>query len=230
MMNKAEIVSLSKELQDIKNLKIQIENITKQRNEEQIPKRLIAYNLACSVMFVDMRNSTDMTDNNGRKDMIKIYKMFAKLVIKAVENNNGRVEQIMGDGLLCTFINDNIPSGDHAINAAMDINTYLDQAYNAIVEKDWEIKCGIGIRTGHIYVTRIGIRGKNKVSKVAYPSAITNYACKMCGAAEGGEILFDETTYSQIQNKNLKEEAKTVAKDRIGKCKSIKGRIWRIEA
>lgn len=39
MMNKAEIVSLSKELQDIKNLKIQIENITKQRNEEQIPKK-----------------------------------------------------------------------------------------------------------------------------------------------------------------------------------------------
>ncbi len=227
-MEKADIKLLTNELKQIKDLKIEIVDIDKQLFDNQIPKGSKAYNLKCSVLFVDIRNSTDMTKINGRKNMVKIYKMFAKLVIKAVEANGGRVDQIMGDGMLCTFVDAEMTSGMQAINAAMDINTYLNEVYNPIVEKSWTISCGIGIRTGHVYITRIGTRGENRTSKVAYPSSITNYACKLCGVAEGGEILFDEITYSQIKNNDLKKKAKTVNTEKLGKCKSIKGQIWRI--
>lgn len=225
---KEKISQLKNQLEQIKKLSIKTRNIQSNVYDEQVPKGNEALNLKCSVMFVDIRNSTDMTDENGRKNMIKIYKMFAKLVIKAVEDNGGKVDQIMGDGMLCTFIDGDVPSGANAINAAMDVNTYVNEAYNSIVESSWKISCGIGIRTGHIYLTRIGTRGKNKTSKLAYPSSITNYACKLCNIAEGGEILFDETTYSQIKNKKLKAKAKTVIKAGIGQCKSIKGLIWSI--
>ena len=228
-MGKSNSELLTNELKQIKDLEIEIINIDKQFFDNQIPKGSKAYNLKCSVMFVDIRNSTDMTDETGRRNMIKIYKMFARLVIKAVEGRGGRVDQIMGDGMLCTFVDGDIPSGAKAIDAAMDINRYLVEAYNPIVEKSWEISCGIGIRTGHIYLTRIGTRGRNKTCKVAYPSSITNYACKLCNTAEGGQTLFDEITYSQIKDKAIKDIAKTVNKYKLGKCKSIKGKIWSIE-
>lgn len=227
-MLKEDISQLKNELKQIKDLPIKIKNIDKYVYDKHVPKGTEVFNLKCSIMFVDIRNSTDMTDENGRKNMVKIYKMFAKLVIKAVENNDGKVDQIMGDGMLCTFIDGNLPSGAKAINAAMNINTYLSEAYNPIVEESWEISCGIGIRTGHVYLTKIGTRGRNKTCKVAYPSSITNYACKLCNIAEGGEILFDETTYGQIKNKELKKVVKTVNKNMLGICKSIKGRIWRL--
>ena len=224
-----DISQLRNELKQIKDLHIKIRNIHEYVYDEHVPKGAEVFNLKCSVKFVDIRNSTDMTDDNGRKNMVKIYKMFAKLVIKAVENNDGKVNQIMGDGMLCTFIDGDIPSGAKAINAAMEINTYLSEAYNPIVEESWKISCGIGIRTGHVYLNRIGTRGRNKTCKVAYPSSITNYACKLCNIAEGGTILFDETTYNQIKDRELKKMASVVYKAYLGKCKSVEGTIWSID-
>lgn len=226
-MNSGNINKLKNELKQIKDLKIKVENIDDHRYDNQTPKGIKVYNLACSIMFVDMRNSTDMTDENGRKNMTKIYKMFAKLVITAVEENGGRVYQIMGDGMLCSFIGDKHKnSGEKALNAAKAINMYLKDVYNEIVEDSWKISCGIGIRTGHIFINRIGTRGKNKTCKVAYPSTITNYACKLCNQAEGGQVLLDDTTYKQIKNRDL---IKKLDKNKLGTCKNIVGNIWEIK-
>lgn len=218
---------LKNELKQIINLEIKVENIKTHFYDNQIPKGIKVYNLGCSIMFVDIRNSTEMTDENGRKNMIKIYKMFAKLVITAVEENGGRVYQIMGDGMLCSFISDDHKnSGEKALNAARDINEYLNDVYNKIVEHSWEISCGIGIRTGHIFLNRIGTRGKNKTCKVAYPSTITNYACKLCNQAEGGQVLIDDVTYKQIKTKDM---LKKIDKDKLGTCKNIDGDVWGIK-
>ncbi|WP_288147207.1 adenylate/guanylate cyclase domain-containing protein [Thomasclavelia cocleata] len=209
-MGKGDIDQLKKELTDIMNLKIDTENINYIPKEQEISKKKKAKNLQCSVMFVDMRNSTKMQDENGSKNMIKIYKMFAKLVTKAVEENCGKVMQIVGDGLLCLFINKNkTNSGQHAINAVRIINTYVKEAYNPIVKPDWKIACGMGICSGHILITRIGTRGKNKCCQLAFPSSITNYASKCCDNAGDNEVIFDEKTYEQLDlhDKNLSIDA-----------------------
>lgn len=73
-MGRGDISRLKKELTDIKNLKINTENIDYIPNEQEISKKKKAKNLQCSVMFVDVRNSTKMQDANGRKNMLKIYK------------------------------------------------------------------------------------------------------------------------------------------------------------
>lgn len=226
-MNKGQIKTLKNELENIRTLKIEKEDIYTYLDDSQISKKSKVKNLECSIMFVDMRHSTDMTDEVGRLNMVKIYKMFTRLVVRAVEENDGHVAQIMGDGMLCIFTGDNINSGQKAVDAAISINTYLETAYNPIVDNNWKIECGIGIRTGHVYITRVGIKGKNRCSKVVYPSSITNYACKLCNLAEGGEILFDNTTYSQI-NKICKDRATTAKNKYLKNCKSIKNTVWEI--
>lgn len=227
-MNKGDINQLTKELKDIQNLKIETENISYIPNEQEISKKKKAKNLQCSVMFVDMRNSTNMQDANGRKNMLKIYKMFAKLVTRAVEENCGKVMQIVGDGLLCLFVNENkINSGQHAIHAVRSINTYIKESYNPIVEPDWEIKCGMGVCSGHILITRIGTRGKNKCCQLAFPSSITNYASKCCDNAGENEVIFDENTYKQIDSED-KNEAITFPIKRYGKFYKMKDITWEI--
>lgn len=227
-MNKGDLTQLKKELTDIKSQKIQTENIIRIPNEQDISKKKNAKNLQCSVMFVDMRNSTKMQDANGRKNMLKIYKMFAKLVTRAVEENCGKVMQIVGDGLLCLFVNENkINSGQHAIDAVRSINTYIKESYNPIVESDWKIKCGMGVCSGHILITRIGTRGKNKCCQLAFPSSVTNYASKCCDNAGENEVVLDESTYEQIDADNKKKSFPFPIK-RYGNFYKIKGITWEI--
>lgn len=226
-MKKGDINQLKKELTDIKNLKIETENISYIPNEQEISKKKKAKNLQCSIMFVDMRNSTKMQDANGRKNMLKIYKMFAKLVTRAVEENDGKVMQIVGDGLLCLFINKSNHSGQLAIDAVRSINTYIKESYNPIVEPDWKIKCSMGVCSGHILITRIGTRGKNKCCQLAFPSSVTNYASKCCENAGENEVVLDESTYEQIDADN-KKQASPISIKSYGNFYKMKDITWKI--
>ncbi len=227
-MKKDKIKMLQNELKVIKDTAIEVENINYIPVDNEISKKSKVKNLQCSIMFVDIRNSTKMQDNNGRKNMVKIYKMFAKLVIKAVEENNGKVMQIVGDGFLCIFVNDELNSGQNAVNAAISISTYISNAYNPIVENNWSIGCGCGICSGHVYITRIGVKGKNKCAQLAYPSSITNYASKFCGLADEGCVIVDDETYRQL-DKDSKKYLKEKNTANYGLAYCMENVTWEIQ-
>lgn len=154
--------------------------------------------------------------------------MFAKLVTKAVEENCGKVMQIVGDGLLCLFVNGDGNSGQHAIDAVRSINTYVQESYNQIVEEDWKIACGMGVCSGHILITRIGTRGKNKCCQLAFPSSVTNYASKCCENAKSDEVIFDEKTYEQIDTQDRNDSTSISINGYDGKFYKMKDIRWKI--
>lgn len=229
-MDKADIAKLKNQVKQIFEQQINVVEVSSHVCQSQIPKSNTVYVVKCSVMFVDMRNSTKLTSTIGMENITKVYKALSRIITKSVNDNNGYIEQIQGDGYLCTFYDtETLASGGNAINAALDVLTYIDQVYNVCVEPDMKIQCGIGIRTGHIYVAKLGAKGKNNPHAPAFPSIITNTSSKLCGAADGGEILFDDKTYHESKNISLKHLAKQISKKEIGLCKSIKGIVWRIE-
>lgn len=229
-MDNSDISNLRNQINQIFNNKIEVLEAKTHIDTSQIPKSNTVYVVKCSVMFVDMRNSTKLTSTIGMENITKVYKALSRIITKSVNDNNGYIEQIQGDGYLCTFYDtETLASGGNAINAALNVLTYIDQAYNVCVEPDMKIQCGIGITTGHIYVAKLGAKGKNNPHAPAFPSIITNTSSKMCGAADGGEILFDDKTYHEIKDNSLKQFAKQISKKEIGLCKSFKGIVWRIE-
>lgn len=229
-MEKADIANLKNQIKQIFEQQINVVEVSSHVCQSQIPKSNTVYVVKCSVMFVDMRNSTKLTSTIGEENITKVYKALSRIITKSVNDNNGYIEQIQGDGYLCTFYDSReLASGGNAINAALDVLTYIDQVYNVCVEPDMKIQCGIGIRTGHIYVAKLGAKGKNNPHAPAFPSIITNTSSKMCGAADGGEILFDDKTYCEIKNKEIQKHAKQLNKKAVGLCKSIKGTVWGIE-
>lgn len=229
-MEKADIADLKNQIKQIFEQQINVVEVSSHVCQSQIPKSNTVYVVKCSVMFVDMRNSTKLTSTIGKENITKVYKALSRIITKSVNDNNGYIEQIQGDGYLCTFYDcEELASGGNAINAALDVLTYIDQVYNVCVEPDMKIQCGIGIRTGHIYVAKLGAKGKNNPHAPAFPSIITNTSSKMCGAADGREILFDDTTYCEIKNKEIQKHAKQLNKESVGLCRAIKGIVWRIE-
>ena len=51
-----------------------------------------------SVLFVDMRKSTDLTDELKSKKMVKVYRSFIRIVIQAIRYSGGYTRQFAGDG------------------------------------------------------------------------------------------------------------------------------------
>ena len=169
-----------------------------------------------SVLFVDMRKSTDLTDELKSKKMVKVYRSFIRIVIQAIRYSGGYTRQFAGDGIMGIFQNSNvddqnISSSCKAIKAARYIHTLIDFCLNPALKKSMDIciDCGVGICTGTIMITKVGMRGKesNKTAEnetgIVWVGSTTNYANRYCSLAHPCEIFIDENTYSEIEDSEI---------------------------
>lgn len=164
-----------------------------------------------SVLFVDMRRSTDLTDELKSKKMVKVYRSFIRIVIQAIRYSGGYTRQFAGDGIMGVFQDSNegdqiILSSCKAIKAARYIHTLIDYCLNPALKKSMDIciGCGVGICTGVIMITKVGMRGKESdetaenETGIVWVDSTTDYANRYCGLAHPCEIFIDETTHSEI--------------------------------
>lgn len=164
-----------------------------------------------SVLFVDMRKSTDLTDEIKSKKMVKVYRLFIRMAIQAIRYSGGHTRQFAGDGIMGIFQDSNedeqlITSSQKAVQAARYIHTLIDYCLNPALKKSMDIciGCGIGICTGTVMITKVGMRGKESDEKAenetgaVWVGSTTNYASRYCGLASPCEIFIDENTYSEI--------------------------------
>ncbi len=168
-----------------------------------------------SVLFVDMRKSTDLTDDLKSKKMVKIYRSFIRLIIQAIRYSGGETRQFAGDGVMGVFQDDiseegTVLSSEKAVNAARYIITMMDYCLNPLFSKNLgglTIACGVGICTGTVLVTKVGMRGKEQddISEnemgLVWTGQTTNYASRHCSLASSGEIFIDGKTYSELTDK-----------------------------
>lgn len=169
-----------------------------------------------SILFVDMRKSSDITEELGSKEMAKIYRSFIRIIIQSIRYSGGHSRQFAGDGIMGVFQDDyeddgeiEITSSQKAIKAGRYISTLIDHCLNPVLQEyhdDLIIGYGIGIGTGEIMITKAGMRGRegdetveNEVG-IIWVGSTTNYASKLCDLCEGGELFIDDETYSNIYN------------------------------
>ncbi len=225
IMERNELEALKNELKQLLEQQITPINQNGFLDKNQIPSGKKVYNIEATLMFVDIRNSTVLNSEIGRKNMVKIYKMYTNLCKKAIKERDGLLLQIVGDGILCGFTaNGKVNSGQRAVDTAITINTYIEQSMNPLLAEDWKISCGIGIRTGHIYVTRLTT---DNGSEVAFPSDITNYASKFCNNAGRNEVILDSKTYEHLDKhfKGFCEKHNGI----LANSYIIRGAIWEIK-
>lgn len=168
-----------------------------------------------TILFVDMRKSTDLTDEIKSKKMVKVYRSFIRTVIQAIRYSGGFCRQFSGDGVMGVFKDvtegeNNISSEEQAVRAGRYIITMLDYCLNPLMKQymDITISCGIGICTGTVMITKVGMRGKetdeateNELG-ITWVGSTTNYSNRLCGLAQPGEIFIDEVTFKKIKENN----------------------------
>ena len=163
-----------------------------------------------SILFADMRNSTKFTDDNSAKTVVKVYRSFLKTITRAIRVCHGNVRDFIGDGVLAVFSDKEIDgeiisSSEQAVIAGKMICTLIDYCLNPKLKEKFNvvIGCGIGICTGTVLATKVGMRGNEKnpdlenETGTIWIGSCTNYASKFCGVATSGEIVIDKNTYTK---------------------------------
>ena len=121
------------------------------------------YSGKVSILFVDMRESTKLPEKFNQDQLVKIYRSYIRTVVQAIRYSGGVVRDFMGDGVLSVFVDsEDGGSEDKAVQAARYITTSVDKMLNPILDKylKHRISCGIGIYTGNVTVSKVGMKGK----------------------------------------------------------------------
>ncbi|MBU3188777.1 hypothetical protein K9O30_06330 [Clostridium bowmanii] len=188
-----------------------------------------------SILFVDMRKSSELTDELKSKKMVKIYRSFIRLIIQAIRYSGGYSRQFAGDGIMGVFqdsIDNDINklSSQKAIKAGRYITTLIDYCLNPLLKKHIKginIGCGIGICTGPIMIAKAGMRGKEADEScenelgIVWVGSTTNNASRYCSLAYGGEIFIDADTFNEFEI----DDSKWVEVSRVKGTRTYKGYI-----
>ena len=139
--------------------------------------------LSTCVLFVDIRNSVQLTKDKQVRTMGRLYSVFAHCMLLAAQEEGGYVRNIIGDRVMIVFPEENCYT--KAINCAITINHIA-----GLIDKkidNLEFKCGIGVDYGKMSVMKVGIVKKgaeNDDNKglvwVGYPA---NFASRLTDCA-----------------------------------------------
>lgn len=162
------------------------------------PQRLLSLAGArrdVTVMFTDIVGFTPLTNRLGAEEIVALLREYLAAMTRLVTAQGGRVDKIMGDGILAVF-GDPVARADHA-RCAVTVAGQMLEAVEALSAR-WEaqgrppIAIRIGISSGEVFVGDIGSRE----SKLEYTvlGAVVNIASRLEGRAPPGTALVSQAT------------------------------------
>ena len=111
------------------------------------------------IMFCDLRGFTRLSDGKMPFDVVFILNKYFKLVTDAVEENKGRIDKFIGDGVMAIFDKDTTISKNckNALKGAAMITAYLNDLNDELSTEDIEpLRLGIGIHSGNAIIGKMG--------------------------------------------------------------------------
>lgn len=141
-----------------------------------------------AVVFLDLRGYTEFTEQHTAEEVMQVLGEFHAAMGELINARGGTLERFTGDGMMI-FFNDPVevehPYLD-AVSMAIDM-----QASMVNLQKQWMIRgytltMGIGIAQGVATIGAIGFEGRRDYGAIG---GVTNFAARLCGKADGGQIL-----------------------------------------
>jgi class 3 adenylate cyclase len=157
---------------------------------EDIPEGAKAARLTVTSLFIDLRQSSDITNALRRQTAAKVLKAYFSSAVRIINANDGYVRSFNGDGMLALFRDDG--RSDNAVKAAMQVKWFVEQVLQPRFERYFEsnrrafgaslgFDIGCGLDDGDIYAVKVGIRGTNDV---AWVGRCTNTSAKLSNLAQ----------------------------------------------
>lgn len=171
---------------------------------EEISADLGGAIMPASILFFDVRSSTTIAETIGPDNYAALISELFADIMDIVFDNNGSVNELLGDGMLGTF-GCPVPTSDdayHSVVTALKIRRFM-QTYNQTRLPEYlkePLGFGIGIASGRIFAGNIGSVRRMKYAVMGDP---VNTAARIQDQtkATGEDILIDDVTLQFVKSR-----------------------------
>lgn len=168
----------------------------------------------CTALFVDIRDSSNMTDAHKRPVLAKIYRSFISEMVALMNGHDTcREVNINGDCVWCVCETNYKKDIDGVFSLAAKACSLVDILNYKLKKKDYQrYEVGVGIDYGRALMIKAGYKGSS-IQDVLWMGDVVNQACHLSNEANSG--YFDKRVFlSNIIFDNLNDDNKKLcAKD-----------------
>jgi adenylate cyclase len=151
-----------------------------------------------STLFSDIRGFTNMAEQIAPEQLQAVLNDHLSALTELVLTYEGTLDKYIGDSVMCFF---NAPESqpDHALRAVR-LALEMQTAQRELIGR-WQGRLplppiGVGISTGE---TMMGNFGSHRRLEYTAIGRDVNLAARLCGAAEGDQILVSQGTYALVE-------------------------------
>ncbi|RJO66512.1 MAG: adenylate/guanylate cyclase domain-containing protein [Myxococcales bacterium] len=153
-----------------------------------------------TVLFGDLRGFTAISQTLTPEGIQEMINSFLANMVACVDRLEGTVDKYVGDEVMVLF-GAPLEQPDHALRALI-CATEMQKAHRAwMKERELAAKpfrpLGVGVCTGSCVVGNIGAESRMDYTALGHP---VNLAARICGEAQGGEILSISATRAAAMN------------------------------
>jgi class 3 adenylate cyclase len=185
---------------------------------QEIQRGKYAATFDATALFLDVRQSSDMTNAFRLQTAAKMLKSYFYGAVKIIHHHGGQVVSFNGDGMLALFTG-KTRTGP-AVRSAMEIKWFLENilqpkfdAYfnNNARAAGLTFDFGAGIDDSSIFAVKVGIRGTNDITWVGRGA---NTAAKLANvAASPRRILITEEAYGRLSKYKVSSDGRSMWSD-----------------
>jgi adenylate cyclase len=151
------------------------------------------------VVFCDLRGFTAFAESSEPEEVMGVLREYHTALGELIFRYEGTLERFTGDGLM-VFFNDPIPLDDPA-NRAVEMALAMRDRVATLVDS-WsrlghDLGFGVGIAQGFATLGRIGYEGRFDYAAIG---TVTNLAARLCGEADGGQVLVSQRVFSAVDD------------------------------
>lgn len=153
-----------------------------------------------TIMFLDIRGFTALSENFHPNDIVKFLNSFFTSMVDIIFSHKGTLDKFLGDGLLAIF-GAPVKYEGHAkkaVEAAIKMVEHIKK-YNKD-RRSWgkeEMHIGIGINTGKAIIGNIGSKQRAEYTVIG---DTVNTCSRIEGLTSKEEILISQKTYDLIKD------------------------------
>lgn len=164
----------------------------------------------CTALFVDIRDSSNMTDAHKRPVLAKIYRSFISEIVALVNGHDTcREVNINGDCVWCVCETNFKTDIDGVFSLAAKACSLVDILNYKLKKKNYQTyQVGVGIDYGRALMIKAGNDGSG-INDVVWMGDVVNQACHLCNEANSG--FFDKRVFlSNVIYDNLNDNNKAL--------------------
>lgn len=172
----------------------------------------------CTALFVDIRESSSMTNEHRRPVLAKIYRSFISEMV-ALMNSCEKTKEvnINGDCVWCVCETPYKADIDEVFSLAARVCSMVDILNYKLNKKGYTTyEVGVGLDYGRALMIKAG-HERSDINDVVWMGDVVNNACHLCNEANGSlfdkRVFLSNLIYDNLNDSNKKLCSKDNARD-----------------